>query len=72
MVILRFDDAKRPRHNDVVWRHQIIIFIQVVTDAYHWFKSPYRNITVPGRVLKKTHPIFTAEKNVKHEQSTFV
>ena len=34
MLILRFEDAKPSRHNDAVLRHQIIIFIQVVTDAY--------------------------------------
>ena len=27
-------------HFGVIWRHQIVIFIQVVTDAYPWFKAP--------------------------------
>ena len=33
-VILRFDDAKLSCYNDAVRSHQIVIFIQVVTDAY--------------------------------------
>ena len=32
-IILRFDDAKPSRHYDTLGRHQIIIFIKVVSDA---------------------------------------
>ena len=31
---MRFDDAKPSGHFGIIWRHQIVIFIQVVTDAY--------------------------------------
>ena len=41
IVILRFDDANLSRHNDGVWQHQIVIFIQVVTDAYPCCETSY-------------------------------
>ena len=37
-VILRFDDAKLSCYNDAVRSHQIVIFIQVVTDTYPWLR----------------------------------
>ena len=33
VVILRFDDAKSPRHYDTLGHHQIVIFIKVISDA---------------------------------------
>ena len=36
VVILRFDDTKLSRHYDTLGRHQIVIFIKVVSDAAPW------------------------------------
>ena len=39
VVILKSDDAKLSCHSDTLGCHQIVIFIQVITDTYPWCRA---------------------------------
>ena len=57
-VILRFD-TKPSRHYDALVRHQIVIFIKVVTDAYPWCEMHL----VRNKQLKRLLIYFTCKKS---------
>ena len=45
------NDVSPVRHNDVLWRYQIVIFVKVVNDAASWLVVHYDHHCLGGSLI---------------------